>query len=319
MTVHHYPAITRVSEFLTFDYSSIFTGDNAVERFYALFAHPAVPFVSVLLYLLISNTIFDTIRKVCGLEPRGPVIQNFTMLHSAILAVYSGWTFIGSVRVVAAYAAQHGVYGAICDTQGHLWNDGNLGFWMTHFYISKFYEFIDTWIVVLKGRSPIFLQVYHHAGIVILMWGFVVTSNSTGLVILTFNSFIHTLMYSYYTLAAFGYQSPLKNYLTQAQIIQFILGIAITLSAHFIDSCQNEAQSFVLAAIQVYAAVLIYLFYQFYKSTYSGKKKDKTVKGATESNGSASNGHSNGHASNGHSTNGHTQNGQNGKNGHKHD
>ena len=33
-------------------------------------------------------------------------------------------------------------------------------------------------IVVLKGKEPMFLQTYHHAGIVILMWGFVVTNNT---------------------------------------------------------------------------------------------------------------------------------------------
>lgn len=280
-----YPRIDQVGEFAEFDYASIFKNDTPVEKFFALFAHPLVPIGAVVLYLLVSNAIFDGIRKAFNLEPRGPAIQFFTMLHSAILAVYSGWTFIGSVRVVASYATQHGIYGAICDRNGELWNNYGLAFWMTHFYISKYYEFIDTWIVVLKGRKPIFLQVYHHAGIVILMWGFMVTSNSSGLIVLTFNSFIHTLMYSYYTLAAFGYQSPLKNYLTQAQIIQFILGIAITFSAHFMTDCQTPAQSFVLASIQIYAVVLIYLFYQFYKTTYSNKKKDgkgKKEKAAVE-------------------------------------
>lgn len=138
---------------------------------------------------------------------------------------------------------------------------------------------------MLKGRTPIFLQTYHHAGIVILMWGFVATANTAGGSVTTvFNSFIHTLMYSYYTLAAFGYSSPLKHYLTQAQIIQFIVGILLTVPTHFIAGCVNQAQSLVIAAIQLYAVVLIFLFYQFYTSNYSKKdgagKKDKAVKKA---------------------------------------
>ena len=40
-----YPQITRIEEFLSFDYSSIFVANDAVERFFALFAHPLVPIV----------------------------------------------------------------------------------------------------------------------------------------------------------------------------------------------------------------------------------------------------------------------------------
>jgi hypothetical protein len=32
------------------------------------------------------------------------------------------------------------------------------------FYISKYYEFLDTWVLVMKGKAPSFLQIYHHVG-----------------------------------------------------------------------------------------------------------------------------------------------------------
>ena len=41
-------------------------------------------------------------------------------------------------------------------------------------------------------------------GIAISMFGFYVSSASVVLIIVCFNSFIHTIMYTYYTLAAFG-------------------------------------------------------------------------------------------------------------------
>jgi hypothetical protein len=155
-------------------------------------------------------------------------------------------------------------------------------------------------IVILKGRQPIFLQTYHHAGIVILMWGFVVTANTSGGLITTmFNSFIHSLMYTYYTAAAFGISMPFKQYLTQAQMIQFIVGISLTVPAHFMSDCITPAQSLVNAAIQIYAVVLIYLFYEFYKNSYSkkgesgksGKKmKDVGLEGDTLSSNSSKSG-----------------------------
>eukprot|EP01034_Spumella_vulgaris_P028488 gene28488-35345_t len=135
---------------------------------------------------------------------------------------------------------EHGYYAAICDARGELWHAKGLGFWVTHFYLSKYYEFIDTWIVLLKGRQPLFLQTYHHAGVVLLMWGFIITDNTaSGMILICLNSFIHTLMYTYYVLAAFGINSPLKNYLTMAQIVQFLVGIVIITPAYF---CVNDAQ-----------------------------------------------------------------------------
>lgn len=131
---------------------------------------------------------------------------------------------------------------------------------------------------MLKGRTPIFLQTFHHAGIVILMWGFIATANSAGGVILTvFNSGIHTLMYTYYTLAAFGYSSPLKHYLTQAQMAQFGVGICLTIPMHFVKGCITPAQSLVIFVIQLYCATLMLLFYQFYVKNYT-KKSTKPKK-----------------------------------------
>jgi len=177
--------------------------------------------------------------------------------------------------MVFPYIWRNGLYPSLCDVNGELWHGLGFGFWVTHFYLSKYYEFIDTWIVLLKGRDALFLQTYRRAGIVILMWGFVVTANTCGgLVTTVFNSFIHTLMYTYYTLAAFGYSSPLKHYLTQAQMVQFVMGITLTLGPHFIPGCVNQAQSLVMAVIQLYALVLIGLFYQFYVNSYKTKKTD---------------------------------------------
>ena len=140
--------------------------------------------------------------------------------------------------------------------------------WATHFYISKIYEFIDTFIIILKGRKPSFLQTFHHAGIVLLMWGFTVTSNSVVAIIVCFNSFIHFLMYTYYVLAAFGYKSPLKKYLTSAQIGQFLVGVGISLPFQFIPNCQSPMGSLVLLVAQIYTATLVVLFSFFFLASY---------------------------------------------------
>ena len=121
-----------------------------------------------------------------------------------------------------------------------------------------------------------FLQTFHHAGIVLMSWSFVVTQNTgSGAILLAFNSFIHSLMYTYYVFAAFGFNSSLKKYLTQAQLAQFIFGGMLTVRTHFIDGCINPAQSITNNGIQIYLVILTGLFYSFYVASYTKKSKNK--------------------------------------------
>jgi len=275
------PSIKSPHDFVTASYDTIIVANSSdVDKFFSLFMHPVVPFVAVVVYLLLSDLIFKAVKNIFGIEPKSPILKAITICHSSILAIYSGWTFLGASQIIIPQLTQNGLYPTLCDSKGVIWEKAGLGFWITHFYLSKFYEFIDTWIILLKGGKPIFLQTFHHAGIVVFMWGFVVTHNTSGGLITTwFNSFIHTLMYTYYVFAAFGYRSPLKNYLTQAQIVQFIIGIALTFPPHFMPGCITQAQSLVNAGIQLYAVILIYLFYMFYVSNYAKKdKEDKKEK-----------------------------------------
>ena len=117
-----------------------------------------------------------------------------------------------------------------------------------------------------------FLQTYHHAGVVLISWGFVVTKNTAlGVMLVVLNSFIHTLMYTYYVFSAFGFNSPLKKFLTQAQILQFLIGGGLVIPLYW--SCLNPAQALTTVALHAYLVVLIYLFAMFYVKSYSRKTK----------------------------------------------
>ena len=59
---------------------------------------------------------------------------------------------------------QNSLNAAMCDVDGTMWVEKGFSFWAFHFYISKFYEFLDTWIIILKGKKVSFLQEFHHAG-----------------------------------------------------------------------------------------------------------------------------------------------------------
>ena len=55
-------------------------------------------------------------------------------------------------------------------------------------------EFIDTYVLILKGKEPSLLQLYHHAGIAITMWGSTVTNAAWIAWVVVMNSTVHTLM-----------------------------------------------------------------------------------------------------------------------------
>ncbi|KAK4192126.1 fatty acid elongase [Podospora australis] len=108
---------------------------------------------------------------------------------------------------------------------GRMWNEG-LGFYGWLFYLSKFYEVLDTLIILAKGKLSSTLQTYHHAGAMMCMWAGIRFMSTPIWIFVFFNSFIHAIMYTYYTVTAFNIRVPMfiKRSLTSMQITQFLVG-----------------------------------------------------------------------------------------------
>ncbi|OXV08723.1 hypothetical protein Egran_03515 [Elaphomyces granulatus] len=108
---------------------------------------------------------------------------------------------------------------------GRLWNEG-LAFFGWIFYLSKFYEVLDTVIILAKGKRSSTLQIYHHTGAMMCMWAGIRYIGPPIWVFALVNSGIHALMYTYYTLTALSLRIPnvVKRTLTTVQITQFVLG-----------------------------------------------------------------------------------------------
>ncbi|XP_053466941.1 elongation of very long chain fatty acids protein 2 isoform X2 [Ictalurus furcatus] len=142
------------------------------------------------------------------------------------------------------------------------------------YYFSKLIEFLDTIFFILrkKNNQITFLHVYHHASMFNIWWC-VLNWIPCGQSFFgpTLNSFIHVLMYSYYSLSTIPSMHNYlwwKRYLTQAQLIQFILTITHTLSA-VVFPC-----GFPLGCLffqSSYMVTLVILFINFYMQTYRKK------------------------------------------------
>nr|XP_029711984.1 elongation of very long chain fatty acids protein 7 isoform X1 [Aedes albopictus] len=143
------------------------------------------------------------------------------------------------------------------------------------YYLSKLSEFADTVFFVLrKKQSQITdLHVYHHSLTPMEAWiltKFIAGGNATFPNVI--NNFVHVLMYFYYMLSAMGprYQKYLwwKKYMTEVQIIQFILCIAHCINA-LVSGCPFPR--FISTLLLINASIFLVLFMNFYIQSYKHK------------------------------------------------
>ncbi|KAJ3056985.1 hypothetical protein HK097_001929 [Rhizophlyctis rosea] len=207
--------------------------------------------------------------------------KTLVVMHNIALCVFSGVTFLNIAPVwVRNLWERPGVEG-FCDKDSKVWEE-HLFYWSWFFYLSKYYEIFDTIIILLKGRRTSLLQSYHHAGAIISMY-LCVTSRATATwIFVLFNSFIHTLMYCYYTLTTLNIRPPqwLKKNLTSMQITQFLVGGLLAVSYPLVPGCLKRADGLIGVERVAYGFVTSYLvpltalFVDFARRAYGKRKAD---------------------------------------------
>ena len=147
------------------------------------------------------------------------LFKSLVLLHNIFLAGFSAWVFYGVCHTLqvswpAPGNSNYSVHLAhyLCrindsgravyaTTLGHdvpqstdpLWGQG-LAYYSWIFYVMKYYEVFDTVIIVVKGKRCSFLQMYHHAGVMIFSCLLVKYMAPACLVGLVLNSAVHALM-----------------------------------------------------------------------------------------------------------------------------
>lgn len=153
------------------------------------------------------------------------------------------------------------------------------------YFINKYLEFLDTFFFVArkKDNQVTFLHVYHHAIMPVFAWVQIRwLPGGQEILIGIINCFVHVVMYSYYLLSALGpkVQPYLwwKKYITLLQLAQFTFGIVHSLPlATGVVQCGYPWQNS-LAAFILLEAPFFYLFFAFYKKSYSRKSASKSIK-----------------------------------------
>jgi len=210
-------------------------------------------------------------------------LKTFSLFHNLFLTLLS-CAMVGGVLYGAFEKA--GLLGPWSGLMCHQEADpmyGTLYYWSYIYYLSKIYEPTGSYPLVLKKKPLIFLHVYHHfvmpyvgwAGLqgrwAMALWTSCLTNGS-----------VHILMYYYYLVSSMGYSPWWKKYLTMMQIVQFMIGTALsyvyfyyyfvdftvdgTLSPSFKQGCTGDTWA-VLSMFSVNTSFLL-LFVRWYFENY---------------------------------------------------
>jgi len=197
-------------------------------------------------------------------------IKWIMLVHNVFLILLNGVCFIISIPY-----SRFGLSTWECRHYDHTkpeFKEHLLMFFGYVYYISKFLDLADTVFFVLrkKFRNISGLHVFHHSVMPFAGWiGLKFSAYHCAGFIPFVNAFIHTIMYTYYALAALGRHEILwwKKYLTQMQMIQFVLIFFHALYFLTHPTCNWPK---VFPALEAcHGLLFFYLFYSFYRKNYS--------------------------------------------------
>lgn len=134
-------------------------------------------------------------------------------------------------------------------------------------YNNKYIELLDTlWMILRKKNNQIsFLHCYHH---VLLIWAWYlcikIESGGDCYFGATVNSFIHVIMYGYYTMALLNIPCPWKKWITNCQMLQFAACLT-----HSIYVIYKGNMPIALPLAQGFVMInMLILFGNFYAKSY---------------------------------------------------
>lgn len=235
--------------------------------------HPIWSFVGVALYFVLKITLTHLCSR-WGTNGKSKEFKRVTLVHNLCLCAYSFWTCVNVWSLTLEHLKLYGYESTVCNSR--LWT-GGMNFWGFLFYLSKYWELLDTFLLVWKGRQPSFLQVYHHAVTLVCAYMLQASHSTVMFLFVGLNSAIHTVMYAYYALTVLGIRTSAKSVITVLQMVQFCVGNTFAAPTLFLRSgnCTSPAQQTAVAAIMLHATFLIYLFAVFYRKTYLDPRQRK--------------------------------------------
>ncbi|KAI5159382.1 hypothetical protein NEAUS03_0254 [Nematocida ausubeli] len=269
---------------------SLQSTDNLLGWLKAVSLHWEVPVFSALIYVVwvlrnnkrikekhekkeILNPQSSTSEKTVARKAQKSMqLKTLIFVHNMGMSLFSMLVFKKTFEVISTGFSTMSFDAFLSDSDGSM--EKGLSPWIWIFYISKYYEVVDTLILFLSHKESSFLQMYHHAGAIVACWLVSLSQSYSGWIWVVLNSFIHSTMYLYYAMTVIGIRAPFKRLITFMQIGQFFVGLffgAIYISRESTFSTEPTLRFYQYSAIifnVVYVIILIGLFLNFERLTY---------------------------------------------------
>lgn len=253
--------------------AAAFIDDFEWEQGVTPLSNPYVMVASVVVYLVIVFTIKSVVNRPVVLPAWIPALHNFNLcIGSLVMFLGCAWECI---KVIVEQ--QGGMFWMVCTPPGTPVK-GGLYFWSYMYYLSKYYEFIDTFLLALKGKPLTFLHVGHHTLVCPMAYLWLSEAQSLQHIGLLFNTGIHVVMYYYYMLCSLKIYPAWKKFITTGQIVQFTFSFVVSVPFWYVcltsgrapaDTCAGWHAMLFNAAFN---AMLLLLFLNFHRQTYKARQ-----------------------------------------------
>jgi len=231
-----------------------------------------VPLLAVVGYWI---TIFAIQRIMKDKKPWN--LKYFSAIHNFNMVVISVVMAVGVGRHIRRIYSRYGMTAAYCGVNDE--EDSEIAFWSNVFYLSKYYEYLDTVILALKKKELSLLHVFHHSVTAPVSWFAIHSEILMGWITVFNNSVIHIFMYYYYMMQSLGHNVWWKKYLTTGQIIQFAIDCTTSIPFFLLwknnQPCRGTIEAWIVGNLGGFS--LFFLFINFYIQTYIHAKKRKSA------------------------------------------
>lgn len=197
-------------------------------------------------------------------------LKHVTAAHNTGLIIYSAYT-CSSLLYAIYTGTEHDPY--VMDLC-----------WV--FAYSKIWEFLDTYLILAKGQTTIFLQKYKHIGALYCWWLCCYYNSQEVWKIALYNSFVHTILYSYYLASLLDYKfTGAKPYIMSLQLAQYIAGLTEMYYSYILPNVSKrpvtdlrDGAFMSIGLFYAYVGGLIVLFLQLFVSSYCSKKLNNSIR-----------------------------------------
>lgn len=264
-----------------------FVSDFAFKRDETAFSSLSLIVSTVCLYL----ALIFLLRKWISYRKKAYDLAWLVVPYNLLLSVLSLVLFLFLALEILNLSLQTSLPYVFCDYEVFFSVKGPIVFFYFINFLFKFVELFDTVLIVLRGKTLIFLHVYHHAATLVLCYSQLIAQSCMQWVVIAINLFVHIFLYYYYFQVERGNKVWWKKYLTSLQIVQFFIALfacfgalgsrkfyEMTEGKHFYHCHGDYASSwFGIGILLSYLFLFIQLYFQLYRKAPSKKegKKDQ--------------------------------------------